>query len=176
MRSAICSGTRRGRQRWLVFWGARVYRLTHPPVHACISPTAEALAEHSPRRLGSGYSWRNPFLRRPPSSLAVPGEAYAKNETHPTPRIKLTLFGFEVCRHAKQFLPVIHLIWQDGSNKGSHYVCSSTPANVLGRDCGVRAEFPTTRWRTHQKCNSGLSARAKVAPSLTFETDARLTT
>jgi hypothetical protein len=61
----------------LVFWGARAYRLSHPPVHASTSTTVEALAEH-PRRLGAGYSWHQPFLRRPPSSLARPEEVCAK--------------------------------------------------------------------------------------------------
>ena len=63
---------------FLVFWGVRVYRLSHPPVHAATSPTAEALAEQPARRPGAGYSWRKPFLRRPPSTSAVPGEAGAK--------------------------------------------------------------------------------------------------
>jgi hypothetical protein len=62
----------------LVFWGARVYRLSHPPVQAATSPTAAASAEQPARRLGSGYSWRKPFLRRPPSTPMVPGEACAK--------------------------------------------------------------------------------------------------
>ncbi len=63
---------------FLVFWGARVYRLSHPPVPVAASPTAEALAEQPVRRPGAGYSWRKPFLRRPPSTPAVPGEACAK--------------------------------------------------------------------------------------------------
>jgi hypothetical protein len=63
---------------FLVFWGARVYRLSHPPVPVSTSPTAEALAEQPVRRPGAGYSWRKPFLRRPPSTPAVPGEACAK--------------------------------------------------------------------------------------------------
>jgi len=62
----------------LVFWGARVYRLPHSPVHAATEPPAEALAEQPARRLGAGYSWREPFLRRPPSTPTVPGEACAK--------------------------------------------------------------------------------------------------
>jgi hypothetical protein len=62
----------------LVFWGAWAYRLSHLPVPASTSPTAEAHAEHSTRRPGSGYSWRKPFLRRPPSSPLAPGEACAK--------------------------------------------------------------------------------------------------
>jgi len=62
----------------LVFWGARVYRLSHPPVHPASSPTAEALAQNPSRRPSSGYSWRKPFLRRPPSSPARPEEVCAK--------------------------------------------------------------------------------------------------
>lgn len=61
----------------LVFWGARVARLSHPPLHAA-TPTAQALAEHPVRRLGAGYSWRQPFLRRPPARPEISGEAYAK--------------------------------------------------------------------------------------------------
>jgi hypothetical protein len=63
---------------FLVFWGVRVYRLSHPPVPACTSPTAEAFAEQPARRPGSGYSWRKPFLRRPPATPAPPEEACAK--------------------------------------------------------------------------------------------------
>jgi len=63
---------------FLVFWGVRVYRLSHPPVPVSTSPTAEALAEQPVRRPGAGYSWRKPFLRRPPSTPAVPEEACAK--------------------------------------------------------------------------------------------------
>lgn len=63
----------------LVYWGARVYRMSHPPVHASTSTTAVASSAEQPaRRPGSGYSWRKPFLRRPPSTPAVPGEACAK--------------------------------------------------------------------------------------------------
>ena len=60
-----------------------MYRLSHPPVHVATSPTAEALEEQPACRLGAGYSWRKPFLRRPPSTLVRTGEACAKNETHP---------------------------------------------------------------------------------------------
>jgi len=62
----------------LVLWGVRVYRLSHPPVHAATSPTVAASEKNPSPRPSSGYSWRNPFLRRPPSSLAVPAEACAK--------------------------------------------------------------------------------------------------
>ncbi len=78
-RRQAASQQRLTRAFWmLVFWGARVYRLSHPPVPASPSMTAEALAEQPTRRLGAGYSWRKPFLRRPPSAPTVPGEACAK--------------------------------------------------------------------------------------------------
>ena len=63
---------------FLVFWGVRVYRLSHPPVHAATEPPAEAFAEQPARRPGAGYSWRKPFLRRPPATPAGPAEACAK--------------------------------------------------------------------------------------------------
>jgi len=99
MRSAIASGTRPGRRQWLiderfarvsdkqtesldwrclVFWRVRMYRLSHPPVHVATSPTAGALEEQPACRLGARYSWRKPFLRRPPSTLVRTGEACAK--------------------------------------------------------------------------------------------------
>jgi hypothetical protein len=62
----------------LVFWGVRVSRLSHPPLHASTEPPAAASPKQPARRLGTGYSWRQPFLRRPPSSLARPEEVCAK--------------------------------------------------------------------------------------------------
>ncbi len=62
----------------LVFWGVRVHRLSHAPVAAFTEPPAARSLEHPTRRLGAGYSWRQPFLRRPPSTSAVSGEAGAK--------------------------------------------------------------------------------------------------
>ena len=62
----------------LVFWGAQVARLSHPAVQSATSPTDSASAPPPVRRLGTGYSWRNPFLRRPASSSARTGEAGAK--------------------------------------------------------------------------------------------------
>jgi hypothetical protein len=68
-----------GKRLWcLVFWRVRMYRLSHPPVHVATSPTAEALEEQPACRLGAGYSWRKPFLRRPPSTLVRTGETCAK--------------------------------------------------------------------------------------------------
>jgi hypothetical protein len=63
---------------FLVFWGVRVDRLSHPPVHAATGPSAPTLAEQPTRRSGSRYSWHKPFLRRPPSTSTVPEEACAK--------------------------------------------------------------------------------------------------
>jgi hypothetical protein len=62
----------------LVFWGARLSRMSHPPAHAATSTAAAVSAEQPARRLGTGYSWRKPFLRRPPSTSTLPGEACAK--------------------------------------------------------------------------------------------------
>jgi len=54
----------------------RLARLTHPAVGAT---TPSAAARPQPvRRLGAGYSWRQPFLRRPASSSVSIGEASAK--------------------------------------------------------------------------------------------------
>lgn len=62
----------------LLFWGAQVARLSHPPVQAATRPAAPACPEHPAHRPGSGYSWRKPFLRRPPAPSKVPVEACAK--------------------------------------------------------------------------------------------------
>ena len=62
----------------LAFWGAWVYRLPHPSVPAAPSTSAEAFEAQPVRRLGSGYSWRKPFLRRPPSTPAGLEEVSAK--------------------------------------------------------------------------------------------------
>jgi hypothetical protein len=62
----------------LVCWGVRVSQLSHPPVPVSTSTTTEGFAGQPVRRPGAGYSWRKPFLRRPPSIPAVPGEACAK--------------------------------------------------------------------------------------------------
>jgi hypothetical protein len=63
----------------LVVWGVRVSRLSHPSVAAATAPTAEVLSVKQPtRRPGSGYSWRKPFLRRPPSTTSATEEVCAK--------------------------------------------------------------------------------------------------
>ncbi len=63
---------------FLVIWGTRVYRLSHPPVAAATATTAEVFAKQSTARLGSGYSWHKPFLRCPPSILVATEEVGAK--------------------------------------------------------------------------------------------------
>jgi hypothetical protein len=62
----------------LVYWGVRLARLSHPPVHPVLSPVAPASPPPPVRRLGAGYSWRKPFLRRPPSTPAGLAAAGAK--------------------------------------------------------------------------------------------------
>ncbi len=73
------SQQRLNRAFWtLVYWGARIARLSRPPVQAVPSPAVQANAELPVGRLGSGYSWRKPFLRRPPSTPVGLPEACAK--------------------------------------------------------------------------------------------------
>ena len=62
---------------FLVIWGVRVYRLSHPSA-AATATTAETLAKQPTPRPGSGYSWRKPFLRRPPSTAVATEELCAK--------------------------------------------------------------------------------------------------
>jgi hypothetical protein len=63
---------------FLILWGVRVHRLSHPSGAAATAPTAESLEKHPMARLGSGYSWRKPFLRRPPATTGANGELCAK--------------------------------------------------------------------------------------------------
>jgi hypothetical protein len=64
---------------FLVVWGVRVYRLSHPPGAEATATMPEALSVmHPTRRPGSGYSWRQPFLRRPSSAPVATEELCAK--------------------------------------------------------------------------------------------------
>jgi hypothetical protein len=63
---------------WTVVYWARVQQRAHLPVQATSSSVASASQEPRAPRLGAGYSWRQPFLRRPPSPTAVPGAVCAK--------------------------------------------------------------------------------------------------
>jgi hypothetical protein len=60
----------------LVLWSVRVHRLSHPSTAA--TTTAQALQKHPTAHPGSGYSWRKPFLRRPPSTSDATAEPCAK--------------------------------------------------------------------------------------------------
>jgi hypothetical protein len=73
------SQQRLDRALWfLVVWGVRVHRLSHPSVAAITAKTAEVLAKQPMARPGTGYSWRKPFLRRPPSIPIAAAELCAK--------------------------------------------------------------------------------------------------
>ena len=63
---------------FLVFWGVRLHRLSQPSGAAAPTTTAQAIEKRPTARPGSGYSWRNPFLRRPPSSAVATAELCAK--------------------------------------------------------------------------------------------------
>jgi len=63
---------------FLVIWGVWLHRLSHPPVAVATAPTAEVLQRHQTARPGSGYSWRKPFLRRPPAFPVATEEVCAK--------------------------------------------------------------------------------------------------
>jgi hypothetical protein len=64
--------------QFLVIWGVRVYRLSHPSAAAAPTTTAHIHQKPPTARPGSGYSWRKPFLRRPPSSFGATAELGAK--------------------------------------------------------------------------------------------------
>ena len=64
---------------FLVVWGVRMLRLSHPPGAASPTPMAVVSnAEHPRARPGSSYSWRKPFLRRPPATPVAREEVCAK--------------------------------------------------------------------------------------------------
>jgi hypothetical protein len=61
---------------FLVFWGVRLQRLSHPSGAAPM--TAQAIEKQPTVRPGFGYSWRKPFLRRPPATPGATAELCAK--------------------------------------------------------------------------------------------------
>jgi hypothetical protein len=63
--------------RFLVMWSVRLHRLAHP---AAATPTTmvQAIEKQPTARPGSGYSWRKPFLRRPPATSDATAELCAK--------------------------------------------------------------------------------------------------
>ncbi len=64
---------------WMVAaLAVRLHRMARPPAQALASTTVSAHTEPPTSRPGSRYSWRKPFLRRPPSSSAIPAGLGAK--------------------------------------------------------------------------------------------------
>ncbi len=63
---------------FLVVWGVRLHRLSHPSGAATPTTTAQAIEKQPTARPGSGYSWRKAFLRRPPSTAGATAELCAK--------------------------------------------------------------------------------------------------
>jgi hypothetical protein len=97
LRNAVCN--REGKQTWeaslaqrqaqsqqrlerawwfLVVWGVRLYRLSHPSAANAPTTRAQTLQKQPTVRPGSGYSWRKPFLRRLPSTPVATEEIGAK--------------------------------------------------------------------------------------------------
>ncbi len=77
-RRLATSHQRLERAMWfLVICGVRLHRLTHPSA-AAPTMTVQATQKHPTARPDSGYSWRKPFLRRPPSSTDATAELCAK--------------------------------------------------------------------------------------------------
>ena len=66
---------------FLVVWSVRVHRLSHPSA-APATTTAQAIEKHPTARPGSGYSWRKPFLRRPPLHRWCYSRAVCKKMKH----------------------------------------------------------------------------------------------
>jgi len=62
---------------FLVVWGVRLQQLAHPSA-AAAPTTAQAIQKQPTARPGSGYSWRKPFLRRPPATPGATAELCAK--------------------------------------------------------------------------------------------------
>ncbi|MGZ6278576.1 MAG: hypothetical protein ACXWPP_07915 [Ktedonobacteraceae bacterium] len=62
---------------FLIIWGVRVHRLSHP---SAIAPTAtvQALQKHPTAHPRSSYSWHTPFLRRPSSTSGALAAVSAK--------------------------------------------------------------------------------------------------
>jgi len=63
---------------FLVFWGAQMQRLSHPSGGAAPTTTAQAIKKQPMGRPSTGYSWRKPFLRRPPATPGATAELCAK--------------------------------------------------------------------------------------------------
>jgi hypothetical protein len=63
---------------FLAYWAMRLKRFSAPSVVTASAVTAQPLHKQPSARGGSGYSWRQPFLRRPPSNTPRAKEVPAK--------------------------------------------------------------------------------------------------
>ncbi|MGZ3624578.1 MAG: hypothetical protein ACXWPS_13525 [Ktedonobacteraceae bacterium] len=63
---------------FLVIWGVRLQRWSHPSAAVATATTAQTLQKYPTPRSGSAYSWHKPFLRRPPSPSEATAELRAK--------------------------------------------------------------------------------------------------
>jgi hypothetical protein len=63
---------------FLVIWGVRLHRLFHSSGAAATTTTTVVIEKQPTARPGAGYSWRKPFLRRPPSTAGATAELCAK--------------------------------------------------------------------------------------------------
>ncbi len=73
------SQRRLNRACWvLAYWTMRLKRWSAPAVVTAPAVTAGPFKKQPPARCGSGYSWHQPFLRRPPSSTPVTPQVPAK--------------------------------------------------------------------------------------------------
>ena len=63
---------------FLVVWGVQMHRLSQPSGVVAPTTTAQAIEKQPMARPGAGYSWRKPFLRRPPSTSGATAELCAK--------------------------------------------------------------------------------------------------
>jgi hypothetical protein len=63
---------------FLTYWAMRLKRLSAPSVATTSAMAVQPLQKLPPARYGSGYSWRQSFLRRPASSTRMTKEVPAK--------------------------------------------------------------------------------------------------
>ncbi len=63
---------------WFLVIGSVLLHRWSQPSAAAPTTTAQVIEKHPTARLGSGYSWRKPFLRRPPSTIGATAKLCAK--------------------------------------------------------------------------------------------------
>ena len=84
-RQALAAQERRQRSQqrlveacWAIVYWTRIQQRAQPPAQPIAEPVAAARRQQPAHRAGSGYSWRQPFLRRPPSAPVGSGTGSAK--------------------------------------------------------------------------------------------------